>query len=68
MMRKKLNLKVGGRYRSFSGEEFTIIKEMEDKDFPYIALDSKRRLHKFTSGGWYSREFGNHPLNLLREL
>lgn len=67
-MRKKLDIKIGGRYRSFSGEEFTIIREMEDKDYPFIAVDSKRNLHKFTRGGWYTAGFNsNHPLNLLRE-
>ena len=68
-MRKRFELKVGGRYKSFSGEEFTVIREMEDKDFPFIAVDSKRNLHKFTRGGWYTNGgFNNHPLNLLKEL
>ena len=66
--RKKIEVRVGGRYRTDSGEEMIVIREMNDDDFPFIAVDTKKRLHKYTAKGRYTKAFGNHPMHFNSEI
>ncbi len=66
--RKKIRVRVGGRYRTDSGEEMVVIREINDEKYPFLALDTRKGLHKYTANGRYTYGFGNHPMHFNAEL
>lgn len=66
--RKKIEVRIGGRYRCDNGEEMIIIRQLNDSDYPFLALDSRKTLHKYTAKGRYDKGFGNHPMHFNAEI
>jgi hypothetical protein len=65
---KSKSFSPGETWENRKGERFGILYLTDDKEFPIIAIDKSKTLHKFSRDGRFTNSRLDHPKDLTKRV